>query len=126
MKLNRICLFLFSVLYVAAYAEENFCYLGEMSIVGDQSFLVEIVVSNSDTLAGFQIPFSYDYGNISVECDSVAFAGGACEDFSSQKTEIYSETNVVYLSAIQNVHATDYNDPLYPGTRIVRGRVPVI
>ncbi len=111
---------LMSVIYPAhSIAQSNSCSLGEVNIIDGGAFSVEIVVTNSDTLAGFQIPFSFDYGDIDVTCDSISYIGGDCENFASLETNIAEETKTVYLAVIQNTEPNNNNEPLYPGTHIV-------
>ncbi|MEE9553404.1 MAG: hypothetical protein V3W18_03820 [candidate division Zixibacteria bacterium] len=100
-------------------ASDNSCSLGEVIVIDDNSISVEIQISNTDTLAGFQIPFSFSYGEIEVNCDSLVYAGAACEDFASAVINIDNDNQMVYFAAIDNVMLEDNNTPLLPGINTI-------
>ncbi len=100
-------------------ASDNSCSLGEVIVIDDNSISVEIQISNTDTLAGFQIPFSFSYGEIEVICDSLIYTGAACEDFASAVININNDNQMVYFAAIDNVMPEDNNTPLLPGINTI-------
>lgn len=100
-------------------AGENICTLGGAQVIQATAFSVEIVISNSDTLAGFQIPFSFNYGEIFIACDSINFTGGDCRNFGFQDVKIDNQAKIAYLAAINNGTPEDSNPPLAPGQHSV-------
>jgi hypothetical protein len=44
------------------FASDNVCFIGAVETAGNQAFSVGIGVRNADTLGGFQIPFSFEFG----------------------------------------------------------------
>jgi hypothetical protein len=106
-------LMLFSTSLVLA--QGNTCTLGEVRTTSSRAFSLEIVISNTDTLAGFQIPFNFAYGNVGISCDSISFRGGACEGFGFQDIKIDNAHKLAYLSAIYDASVDDHNTPLAPG-----------
>jgi len=116
--LARVALFAglaFGLSALAASAQENACTLGEARVIPPASFSLEIVIANTDTLAGFQIPFSFDYEGIPIACDSISFAGGDCRDFGFQDVKIDNQAKIAYLAATNNGRVEDNISPLAPG-----------
>jgi len=100
-----------------SYAQDqsNNCYIGNVEGISDLSFSMEINISNIDTLAGFQIPFSFNFGQYDIVCDSVSFTGGRCEYFDFFDYEIANDLKIVYISGIAKVEF-DLDTPyLAPG-----------
>lgn len=117
-SLSCFILFLF-VSHIPLRAGNNSCSLGDVHTIDDNSISVEIQISNTDTLAGFQIAFSFDYGDITVVIDSMTYTGGACEDFASHIIKIDNENRRGFLAALFMVMPDDSNLPLLPGIHTV-------
>jgi hypothetical protein len=92
------------------------CYIGNVNSNGGHSFSIEINISNTDTLAGFQIPFSFSYGNIGITCDSVSYLGSRCQHFDCLYAKIDSTAKTVFLMGISGVNVDLDTPPLLPGS----------
>jgi hypothetical protein len=103
----------------SAVAQENNCTTGDVQMLGSNSFSMEIIITNTDTLAGFQIPFSFDYAGIPINCESVSFVGGDCRDFGFHDTKVDNQTKMVYLAATNNGSIDDDVPPLTPGRHLI-------
>lgn len=105
--------------HIPLRAGDNSCSLGDVRSIDDNSISVEIQISNTDTLAGFQIAFSFDYGDITVVIDSMTYIGGACEDFDSHMIRIDNENGRGFLAALYMLIPDDNDLPLLPGIHTV-------
>lgn len=94
----------------------NICFIGNSTSIGGRSFAIDINLTNTDTLAGFQIPFSFNYGGIGITCDSVSFLGGRCQHFDFLDNKIDSTSKVVYITGISGVSIELDTPPLLPGS----------
>jgi len=100
----------------AAIASDNVCQIGELQEHGNGHFSLGVYLENSDTLAGYQIPVSFDFGETVISCDSISFAGGRCQDFEFLDSKIDNQVKVAYLMGISEASVGGSFEPLYPDT----------
>ena len=93
----------------------NTCYIDGFERTSDLSFKIYVNLSNVDTLSGFQLPFSFDLGQVDVVCDSVSFADGRCEYFEMCIDKIDNEAKVVLLNGIAVLDPEGNTPDLAPG-----------
>jgi hypothetical protein len=109
-------LLLFHPQFPAAQSLGNTCTLNSLKPISGRSFAIDIDITNSDTLAGFQIPFSFNYGDIGITCDSVSFVSGRCQKFDCLFGKIDSTAKTVFLMGISGVNIDLKTPPLLPGS----------
>ena len=96
-------------------AGENVCRIGKFQYHGNGVASVGVILLNSDTIAGFQVPLRFDFGEDDITCDSVSFAGGRCEDFSFLHHDVTPEEKRVFLCGSYTTVPEETIEPLYPG-----------
>ncbi|MCP4649765.1 MAG: hypothetical protein GY853_06750, partial [PVC group bacterium] len=94
----------------------NTCSIGNINALGGRSFGIDINLANEDTIAGFQMPFSFDFENIGITCDSIDFAGGRCANFDFLDVKIDNEAKEAYLTGISKAGIDTETSELMPGS----------
>ena len=98
------------------FASGNLCQIGELEEYGNGHFSLGVYLENSDTLAGFQVPVSFDFGETVISCDSISFAGGRCQDFEFLDSKIDNGVKIAYLMGISEASTGGSFESLYPGS----------
>ena len=115
MRSINFLIYLMLLFFTDVLASDNICQIGALERYGNSHFSLGVYLENSDTLAGLQIPVSFDFGETVISCDSISFAGGRCQDFEFLDSKIDNERHIVYISGVSNISAEANNEPLLPG-----------
>ena len=110
-----VCLMLL-IFPTGAFASDNLCEIRQLQEYGNSHFSLGVFLENADTLAGFQIPVSFDFGETVISCDSISFTGGRCQDFEFLDSKIDNQVKVAYLMGISEASTGGSFEPLYPGS----------
>ncbi|MCP4580516.1 MAG: hypothetical protein GY839_02780 [candidate division Zixibacteria bacterium] len=103
----------------AANAGNNRCSFGGFEELGINQFAIDISINNHDTLAGFQIPFSFEDEEIDMTCDSISFIESRCGNFDMLDGQINNENKSILIMGIYQVNPAVEQDPLSPGHGLV-------
>ena len=91
--MKRIYFISFSILCTSVASSSN-----EMNLQIERSenqIVVDLVLTNQDTLSGMQIPLDLSMSNLALEVDSVSFEGSRCEHFFEQYYRVYEDQDKV-------------------------------
>ena len=102
-------------------AESNRCSFNSFERVGDSrsNIAIEINITNHDTLAGFQIPFSYMDDNLDLVCDSISFINSRCAGFDALDAQIDNESKSALIMGIYQTNPAVDKQPLLPGRGLI-------
>ena len=115
MKRIAICVAFVSMVSRLIQASENSCRIDFVDLHENYRFSLGVYFDNTDTVAGFQIPISFELSELVMICDSMSFTWGRCEHFEFLDSKIDNERHIVYISGVSNISAEANNEPLLPG-----------
>jgi len=84
--------------------------------------LVDVNLTNTDTVSGMQIPLDLPWGRLGLRLDSVSFAGTRCGGFFELTSRVIPEQEKVFLWLIESADPTLDSHPVMPGS----GRIATI
>jgi len=114
--LKLVFIFIIFVMFnFYCFAGDNVCKVENLESYNSDHYSVTVSLTNSDTLAGFQIPLYFDFDQSSLIIDSVSFNESRCIDFAVLDSKIDTSTSNVLVASIFDVSGTDYYSPLFPG-----------
>ncbi|UCE65710.1 MAG: hypothetical protein JSU85_12735 [Candidatus Zixiibacteriota bacterium] len=88
-----------------------------LQVARNQSnIVIDLDLTNQDTLSGMQIPLDLSMSNLALQVDSVSFAGSRCEHFFEQFYRVYEDQDKVFIYLIESAVPELESSPLLPGT----------
>ena len=112
MSKKLILVSIFIAVTSIGYAGDNYCRIDSLKIVNANCYSVDLVMSNSDTIAGFQIPLIFKVGEDTVEIDSITFPDSRCTTFQTLGSKSDSANHIAYIFGY---FGGEYYEPLAPG-----------
>jgi len=119
--MNKLLMIVVGVLILisSVSAKKNRCRIKDFELLGNNKFAVSIFIVNHDTLAGFQIPFSFEDEKIDMTCDSISFIDSRCGYFDFLEGQIDNENKSILVMGIYQLNPDIVPDPLFPGRGLV-------
>ncbi len=110
---------LLTIFAVNASLAQNRITFENLQLLESQTISLDVLLVNSDTVEGIQIPITYSNTTDGISCDSVSFSGSSCAFYDVKQAELFNEQNSLYIRGICNTNIDSDNTPLLPGTNFI-------
>jgi hypothetical protein len=107
------------ILVVSQATGQNIISFGNVQENPDSTLTVDVFLTNTDTLAGMQIPLMFPNMKHVFDVDTVLFNGSRCDNFDMKNVEILNQQKGVFLNLIGNVSIEGETNNLLPGSGLL-------
>lgn len=120
-KLVSIIMFSMLLFFTNGTSAQNIISFDKFKTYPNKIISVDVILENSDTVEGFQLPLTFSKLGEGFKCDSISFKGSRVENYGFVQSELFNENHDIFIGVICNVDTSSNRNPLMPGTgRICR------